>query len=96
MIDPRLAGALHDLFGIPGEDLHPDAELEADLALDSLSIVELQVLLEERLDVRIRASDPEQVHTLGDLQRILDAALAEGEPLLPRLELADEATQAGA
>ncbi len=89
-IDPRLAAALHDLFGIPAADLRPDAELERDLQLDSLSVVELQVAL-ERLGVRIEPDDPAQVRTVGDLQRVVDTAIAAGVPSLPPLTLSDEA-----
>ncbi len=90
-IDPRLAGALHDLFGISAADLRPDAELERDLQLDSLSVVELQVALEDAVGVRVEPDDPAAVRTLGDLQRVLDAALAAGVPSLPRLTLSDDA-----
>lgn len=89
-IHPHLAEALQDLFGIPGSDLRPEAELEADLQLDSLSIVELQIVLEEAFEVRISADDPSAIRTLADLQRILDEAIAAGVPALPALYLRED------
>ncbi|MBA2529971.1 MAG: acyl carrier protein [Euzebyales bacterium] len=89
--DPRLAGTLHQLFGISADDLHPEAELEADLQLDSLSVVELQVALEEVYGVRIEPEEPSSVRTVGDLQRQIAVAVERGEPVMPVLKLSDEA-----
>lgn len=86
-----LRAALVDLFGIPAADVVPGAELEADLALDSLSVVELQVALEEALGVRVDVADPAEVRTVADLERVLDGAVERGEPAVPTLHLvADE------
>lgn len=86
-LSPRLVQALGELFGLMPDELVPDAELETDLALDSLSIVELQVVLEESFGVRIDSGDPATVTTLGELQALIDRSLARGEPLAPRLDL---------
>jgi acyl carrier protein len=88
-IHPQLVASLHDLFGIPASDLRPEAELEADLQLDSLAVVELQVVLEEVFEVRITAEDPSALRTLADLQRELEAALERGEPAMPALDLTE-------
>jgi acyl carrier protein len=89
-IHPLLATALHDLFGLQGADLRPEAELEADLHLDSLSIVELQVAVEEAFEVRMGTEDPGALRTLGDLQATIDAAVARGEPTMPALILTED------
>lgn len=91
-IHPTLAEALQDLFGIPAQDLRPEAELEADLQLDSLSIVELQVVLEEAFEVRITADDPSAIRSLADMQRVLDEALAQAVPAIPSLQLREDAS----
>lgn len=81
-LDPRLAAVLGDLFGLPAEALHPAAELEGELQLDSLSVVELQVALEDSYGVDLAGGDEVPLRTLGDLQRLLDTAVAsrqEGE-----------------
>lgn len=91
-VSPRLVQALGELFGLEPGELVPEADLEADLGLDSLSIVELQVVLEESFGVRIDSEDPAEVTTLGDLQGVVDAALARGVPLPPRLDLTGPAS----
>ncbi len=91
-IHPILADALQDLFGIPAEDLRPEAQLESELQLDSLSIVELQVVLEEALEVRIIADDPSAIRTLADMQRLLDEAIERGVPAIPALDLREDAS----
>lgn len=42
-----------------------------DLGLDSLSIAELLVVLEDRLDVTLEQSEIERVRTFGDLQDLV-------------------------
>ncbi len=90
-MEQRLAAAMLDLFGIPEADLSPDAELETDLALDSLSVVELQVVLEEQLGVRISPDDPSAVRTLGDLRAVIEEAVRRGAPAMPPLQLSEDA-----
>lgn len=82
-----LVAALAEVFGLEPAQLHPEAELEADLAIDSLGLAELQVVLEERLGVRIDLDDPAAVHTIGDLQRVIDAAVARGLAMPPTIRL---------
>ena len=89
-LDHRIATALHDLFGIPEAELRPDAELDADLQLDSLSVVELQVALEESTGMRINPEDPSAVRTLGDLQSVVEAAIVTGQPAFPSLKLSED------
>lgn len=89
-LDARLVRALTEEFGIPAADLRPDATLEADLHLDSLSVVELQVVLEEALGVSIVVDDPATVRTLADLQAVVADALDRGVPLLPVLRLSSD------
>lgn len=86
---PRLLDALEDLFGLPRAELHAGAELEADLALDSLSVVELQVALEEAFATRIDVEDAAAVRTLGDLQAVLDEAVARARGRAPVLSLVE-------
>lgn len=88
---PVLVEALEEIFGLPRAQLVPGAHLEDDLQLDSLSLVELQVVLEDETGVRMPADDPDALRTLADLQRSLDAALERGEPAVPSLDLSDPA-----
>ncbi len=52
-------------FGVPAEEVAPDATFEA-LGLDSLDIVELTLALEDRTGVKLGDEDLEQVRTVQD------------------------------
>lgn len=89
VLHPQLRAALHDLFGLTDEDLRPGADLEQDLQLDSLSIVELQVVMEEALDLRVVEPQGTAVTTLADLQALLDQSIDAARPLVPTLRLSE-------
>lgn len=61
----RLNGILTDTFGVPADQLSEDATWDA-LGLDSLDLVELTLVIEEELDVKIEDSELEHLHTVGD------------------------------
>lgn len=88
-IHPSLAEALRGIFSIGDEELRADADLEADLQLDSLAIVELQVALEDVTGVRMGASGGADLRTLSDLQTMVERALEKGESAIPMLKLTE-------
>lgn len=59
-------------LGVAPEWLSPDADLYEDLGADSLDIVELTMLFEERFDVELPDNDIEQVKTVGDFVNLLE------------------------
>ena len=52
-------------FGVPAEEVKPDATFEA-LGLHPLDIVELTLALEDRTGVKLGDEDLEQVRTVQD------------------------------
>ncbi len=52
-------------FGVPADDISPDATFEA-LGLDSLDVVELTLVLEERTGVKLEDEELEDVRTVQD------------------------------
>jgi acyl carrier protein len=56
---------LVDEFGVPAEDVAPDATFEA-LGLDSLDVVELTLVLEEQTGVKLEDEELEDVRTVQD------------------------------
>ncbi len=52
-------------FGVPEEDVSPDATFEA-LGLDSLDVVELTLVLEEKTGVKLEDEELEDVRTVQD------------------------------
>lgn len=76
-----LAALVEDLFGVPADTLDDRTELQEGLQLDSLSVVELQVAIEDALGVRFAdapaagagSSDPSsELVTFGDLVAVVD------------------------
>lgn len=59
-----IIGELAELIGLEPEEIKPDATLE-DLDIDSLDLVELAQIIEERYDVRLEREDFKDVTTVG-------------------------------
>jgi 3-hydroxyacyl-[acyl-carrier-protein] dehydratase len=68
-LDPAARAKLHQ----PGADLR----LREDLDLDSLTLMEIALRLEDALDIVVSDDELRQFRTLGDVQRIIDRQLAE-------------------
>ena len=72
------AAVLHTLHGIapevPTDQIHPHEDIRDQLDLDSMDVVNLLVALEEKLGVRIAASEYTKLATLDDLVAYLAAA----------------------
>ncbi|MGW1916875.1 acyl carrier protein [Streptomyces sp. NPDC002076] len=61
-----LAEIVHEIAGIPAEDVQPDKSFTDDLDIDSLSMVEVVVAVEERFDVTIPDEVVKSLQTVGD------------------------------
>lgn len=73
-MNAELARILHEEIMVPQHHLHLDTRLDS-LDLDSLAIVELALLLRERLALDITESDIKRAVTLGDLDRRIQQTL---------------------
>lgn len=60
---PTFESALVETFGVPADEVSPDAEFEA-MGLDSLDVVELTLILEEKTGVRLEDEELEGVRTV--------------------------------
>ncbi|MCW2679762.1 MAG: phosphopantetheine-binding protein [Frankiales bacterium] len=70
-----LAAVLEEVAGTPADKVVPEATFDADLDIDSLTMVEVVVACEERFDVRIPDEALEGLRTVGDaLDHIAGAA----------------------
>jgi acyl carrier protein len=54
--------------------LRPQTRLEQDLGMDSLSLVELQMALEEEFGVELPDGDVSALRTIGDVAAAVEAA----------------------
>ncbi|MDQ3503188.1 MAG: acyl carrier protein [Actinomycetota bacterium] len=61
-----LAEVLEEVAGTPTEKVVPEATFDADLDIDSLTMVEVVVACEERWEVRIPDEALETLRTVGD------------------------------
>jgi acyl carrier protein len=72
-----LAEVLEDVAGTPADAVVPTAAFDADLEIDSLTMVEVVVACEERFGVTIPDEALERLRTVGDAVRyIADAGVA--------------------
>ncbi|MBW3657533.1 MAG: acyl carrier protein [Actinobacteria bacterium] len=60
----RFERILSTTFGVPADDISPDATFES-LGMDSLDVVELTLVVEEELGVRIDDEELADVLTVG-------------------------------
>jgi acyl carrier protein len=74
MTDSELIQIVNDIFAesfeIPPERLTPDAEIFADLGLDSLDMVDLIAALQKKFNVQVRPD--ERVMAIRTLQNLYD------------------------
>ena len=68
-------GRAAELFELAPEAVVENASFAEDLGLDSLSVVELLVVLEESLGVELMETAPADVHTVGALADLVQDKL---------------------
>ncbi|MGI5922295.1 MAG: acyl carrier protein [Syntrophomonadaceae bacterium] len=56
-----------EIKDIPEEEIQPDSRFSDDLDADSLDIVEMLMLLEEKYDIHIPEEEAEKLKTVQDL-----------------------------
>jgi acyl carrier protein len=70
MTDSELIEAVNDVFTdsfeIPREKIKPEAQIFADLGLDSLDVVDLVAAIQKRFNVQVR--DDERVRSIRTMQ----------------------------
>ena len=65
-------------LGVESSQLTRDAKLEDDLGADSLTVVEINMALEERFNLSIPDERLERVRTVGDVYELLAESLQSG------------------
>jgi len=68
---------LGEEFEIDAELLKPESLLNEDIGLDSLDAVDLIVMVDKQLGVRIEEEQARSIRALGDVYNIIDALLKE-------------------
>ena len=75
-IDSRLMRILVEELDLEEEKLHPNANFEEDLDVDSLGVVELLMALEDEFGVEIPDEEAEQITTVGEAAALIREKLA--------------------
>ena len=65
-IRAELAEIVNEVTGIPAEDVQLDKSFTDDLDVDSLSMVEVVVVAEEKFDIKIPDEEVEGIKTVGE------------------------------
>ena len=71
----HIEAAAVEVLSVNADAVTTEARFGDDLDADSLDLVELVMALEDRLDIAIPEDDLEQVVTVGDAVRIVEAKL---------------------
>lgn len=70
----RLVAVLHDVAGIEPDSVRPEQSFNDDLDVDSLTMVEVLVDIEDKLGVKVEDDDAPSLRTVGDMVTYLDEA----------------------
>lgn len=72
-----LQAIIVDIKDYPAESIHMESLFEEDLEADSLDVVEMLMLLEEKYQLQIPEEVAEQFKTVGDAVRYIESRLEE-------------------
>ncbi len=70
-----LAEIVNEIAGVPVDDVQLDKSFVDDLDVDSLSMVEVVMLVEERWSVKISDDDLKKLKTVGDAVSYIESNL---------------------
>ena len=68
----KLKALLVDELQIDPEDIKPDAELSADLGINSIELADLVMLCEDKFGIEINDEDIRKFTTVGDVVSYLE------------------------
>ena len=71
-ISIELPKIVHDVAGVPIDDIQPDKSFTDDLDIDSLSMVEIMVAAEERFGVTIPDEEVRGLTTVGEVAAYIE------------------------
>ena len=65
-LEQRVSAIIVEQLGATKEEIVPEASFTDDLGVDSLTMVELVMAMEESFDIEIPDDDAEKIQTIGD------------------------------
>jgi acyl carrier protein len=69
----RIQSIVADQLGVEASEVTKDASILDDLGADSLDVVELVMTLEDAFDIEVPDEAVEEMRTIGDVQRFVEA-----------------------
>lgn len=66
-VEDRVEKIIKELFNVNLDVIMPEASLVDDLGLDSIGIVELQIWLEDKFNIKIGDDKMDKMHTVKDV-----------------------------
>jgi acyl carrier protein len=72
----RIQLIVSDQLGVEKSEVTKDASILDDLGADSLDVVELVMSLEDAFDIEVPDEAVEDMRTIGDVQRFVEAHVA--------------------
>ena len=72
-LSDRVQSIVADQLGVEVAEVTKDASILDDLGADSLDLVELVMTLEEAFDIEVPDEAVEEMRTIGDVQRFVEA-----------------------
>jgi acyl carrier protein len=79
----KIQTIIMDQLGVSREQVTPDARLVEDLNADSLDMIEITMMLEERFCLAVPDAKVEQIKTVADIYDFVAAAREESKMRLP-------------
>jgi acyl carrier protein len=77
MLRSDVVSAVSEVCGVAAEDLRDDATLD-ELEIDSLDLIEVGMIMEEKHDIRVSTDDFHDVSTFGEAVAVFDRIVAAG------------------
>ena len=74
-LEQRMSAIIVEQLGATKEEIVPEASFTDDLGVDSLTMVELVMAMEETFDIEIPDEDAEKIQTIGDVVSYLKEKL---------------------
>jgi len=71
-----LRGILTEIAGVPAEEVQPDHTLVDDLAIDSLTLVEVAAAVQDEFNVEVPDEGLKDLKTIGDVVALVQQAVA--------------------
>ncbi len=73
MVYERIKEILADQLDAAADSMSMESDIAADLGADSLDVVELLMTIEDEFDVEIPDEEIENIKTIGDLVKYIEA-----------------------